>query len=46
MHDEVDEGYLEIAKLLVDMTRDGKFEELKACMIDVQNGTYQASKEA
>ena len=28
------------------MTRDGKFEELKACMIDVQNGTYQASKEA
>ena len=46
VHDEVDEGYLEIAKLLVDMTRDGKFEELKACMIDVQNGTYQASKEA
>ena len=28
------------------MTKDGKFETLKAAMIDVQNGTYQVSKEA
>ena len=46
MHDEVEEGYIEIAKMLVDMTKDGKFETLKAAMIDVQNGTYQVSKEA
>ena len=32
--------------MLVDMTKDGKFETLKAAMIDVQNGTYQVSKEA
>ena len=28
------------------MTRDGKLDTLKEAMIDVSNGTYQASKEA